>query len=147
MNKLADALLWRSSYRGAKTPAQRRRVSYLIQLIITTEFLGVRGGNESADGLAMMLRLGGVDGKDLDGLAAWCELLCKTGYSPTAPPPALLTEEDPRPGHYYVVAVARGTVEAPEHSYYLHGRSGAWPGCPWSARRGRCPPALAPSPC
>jgi hypothetical protein len=119
--RLHRALAWRKLYKSSMTPAQRRRMSYLIRVIVATEELGINGGNAAADALAMVLHLDGLRGDGVDETAAWCELLCRTGYSPPMPPPELLTAPDPRPGFYYVVAVARNVIEAPEHSYYLHG--------------------------
>ena len=118
---LRDALAWRSLYKASKTAAARRRTSYLIRVIIATEALGVSSCDAAADSLGIALHLGGPDSTHVAEAVTWCELLCSTGYSTPMPPPELLETADPRPGHYYVVAIARGTVEAPEHSYYLHG--------------------------
>ena len=119
--RLHRALAWRPLYKSSMSPAQRRRMSYLIRVIVATEELGIAGGNAAADALAMVLHLEGLRGDGVDEAAAWCELLCRTGYSPPMPPPELLEAPDYRPGFYYVVAIAANVTEAPEHSYYLHG--------------------------
>lgn len=115
------ALAWRKLYKSGMTPVQRRRMSYLIRVIVATEALGIAGGDAAADALAMELHLDGPTGKGAAAAASWCEVLCKAGYSVPMPPPELLVAPDPRPGFYYVVAIARNATEAPEHSYYLHG--------------------------